>query len=256
MTYYPIKEETLTKKGKLASTVVLTLFVAVMIPVAIFATANQTVGISNYVQFFVEDLEGKFYYAITGNRLDKNSQTSSLDVGYDPISNTITPQLLFKAEYSDTEDDYFVYNGTGGIVLDQSIPVPQTAGIEFDETHDEINYYFVFINEAKTSEINSRSVFVTTKADHSLNPEYVDTYWSYIIKTAGHSSEISPLKTTGIWTTSIDNPTIFETGIEVLPQDRALYSYIILKYTLQLNSINIRFENDLNLTVTLKGTSI
>lgn len=246
----------MTKKAKLASTVILTLFVAVMIPVAIFATSNQTVGISNYVQFFVEDLEGKFYYAITGNRPDKNSLNSSLDVGYDPISNTITPQLLFKAEYSDVEDEYFVYNGTGGIVLDQSIPVPQTAGIEFDETHDEINYYFVFINEAKSSEINSRSVFITTKAEHSLNPVHVDTYWSYIIKTAGHSAEISPLKTTGVWTTSSDNPTIFETGIEVVPQDRALYSYIILKYTLKLQTTNVEFNNDLNLTITLKATEI
>lgn len=256
MPYYALKEEILTKKAKLASTVILTLFVAVMIPVAIFATTNQTVGISNYVQFFVEDLEGKFYYAITGNRLDKNSQTSSLDVGYDPISNTITPQLLFMAEYSDEEDDYFVYNGTGGIVIDQSIPVPQTAGIEFDERHDEINYYFVFINEAKSSDVAPRSVFVTTKAEHTLNPQQVDTYWSYLPKTTGHSSELSPLKTNGVWTNSIDNPSIFETGIEVPPQDRALYSYIILKYTLKLLTTNIEFENDLNLTITLKGTQI
>ncbi|MBQ2713935.1 MAG: hypothetical protein IJF22_03070 [Clostridia bacterium] len=246
----------MTKKAKLASSIVVALFVAVMIPVAIFAASNQTVGISNYVQFFVEDLEGKFYYAITGNRLDKNSTTSSMDVGYDPISKTITPQLLFKAEYSTDDDDYFVYNGTGGIVLDQSIPVPQTAGIEFDENHQEINYYFVFINEAKSSETNPRSVYVTTKAEHSLNPNHVDTYWSYIIKTTGHSSELTPLKTTGIWTNSIEQPTIFETGIEVPPQDRALYSYIILKYTLKLQPTNIEFKNDLNLTITLKSAEI
>ena len=79
----------MTKKGQLISTIFLALFIAVMIPVAIFATTANGTTVTNRVQYYVTDLEGAFYYAITGNRLDKGTY-SSFDVGYEASSGTIT----------------------------------------------------------------------------------------------------------------------------------------------------------------------
>ncbi|MBR2053146.1 MAG: hypothetical protein IJ959_03215, partial [Clostridia bacterium] len=178
----------MTKKGQLISTIFLALFIAVMIPVAIFATTASGTTVTNRVQYYVTDLEGAFYYAITGNRLDKGTY-SSFDVGYDPTSGAVTPATVFTAGWDEGYNSYLVKNGAGGIVSNQMINLPNSKGLEFDQSHMTINYYFVFINYAEkpdplpTNPEDQRNVFVTTFAQHEIPQEQVETYWSYAVKT-------------------------------------------------------------------------
>lgn len=248
----------MTKKGQLISTIFLALFVAVMIPVAIFATTTSGTTVSNRVQYYVDDLEGAFYYAITGNRLDKGSY-SSFDVGYDPVSGAVTPATVFTAGWDEAYNSYLVKNGAGGIVTNQMINLPNSKGLEFDKDHMTINYYFVFVNTAETPDPmpsnpeDQRNVYITTRAEHEIPQEQVETYWSYAVKTT-QTTNISPLSlATTTFTTDKQNSIAFATGIKVPPKNNGVYSYIILKYTLQCKS-ETPFKNDISLTVTLNNT--
>ena len=249
----------MTKKGQLISTIFLALFIAVMIPVAIFATTTSGTTVSNRVQYYVTDLEGAFYYAITGNRLDKGTY-SSFDVGYDPTSGAVTPATVFTAGWDEGYNSYLVKNGAGGIVSNQMINLPNSKGLEFDQSHMTINYYFVFINYAEkpdplpTNPEDQRNVFVTTFAQHEIPQEQVETYWSYAVKTT-QDVNISPLDLqTTVFTTDKQNSLAFAAGIMVPPVSNGTYSYIILKYTLACKS-ETPFKSDLNLTITLKNIS-
>ena len=86
----------MTKKGQLISTIFLALFIAVMIPVAIFATTTSGTTVSNRVQYYVEDLDGAFYYAITGNRLDKGTY-SSCSCGISCCAKVVTNTFLWSS---------------------------------------------------------------------------------------------------------------------------------------------------------------
>lgn len=248
----------MTRSAKLWSSIIVALFIAIMIPVAIFATQREAALIQNNVKFYVEDLEGEFYYAITGNSPD-NGLNSSLDVGYNAVSDTINPALVFQAEYVASKDDYVVYDALSSKIASETISINQNKGLEFDINHTKINYYFVFINHAEYFNAeNTRSVFVTATAEHSINQSQVRTYWSYITKTATQPNIIStsPLNTTGEWTTSINDPIVFHTGIEVKAKEEANYSYIILRYTLELLSTTNELSQALNLTVSLNKEPI
>ena len=243
----------MTKKGQLISTIFLALFVAVMIPVAIFATTTSGTTVTNRVQYYVEDIDGAFYYAITGNRLDKGTY-SSFDVGYDPISGTITPATVFTAGWDEGYNSYLVKNGAGGIVTNQMINLPNSKGLEFDQSHKTINYYFVYINLAQPDGEEPRDVYITTHAEHAIPQEQVETYWSYSIRTT-RDTNLSPLNPPAntAFTTEMQNSLAFATGIKVAPENNGLYSYIILKYTLNCKT-ETPFKSDISLTVTLKTT--
>lgn len=247
----------MTKKAKLTSTIIVALFIMALVPIAIFATASKNVQVSNQVKYYVEDLEGDFYYAIAGNADD------DLNIGYNQTSNIITPAHLFSAEFDETFDfdgEYLVYDSMNNIVEDRSIPVPQTKGLEFDKDHSQITYYFVFINKAVENNVeDDRRVFVKTKAETTLDSNLVTTEWAYILKTT-QSAIPSPLDTTGNWTTETTNPAPFVDGIELKAKDNNNnFTYIILKYTLTLSPDVIEneteFSANINLTITLESAS-
>lgn len=238
----------MTKKAKLASTIVVALFIMALVPIAIFATASKNVQVSNQVKYYVDYLDGNFYYAITGNA------SEDLNVGYDPLTG-ITPALLFSADYNETLGDGTVYDSMNNIVADNSIPVPQTKGLQFDKSHKEISYYFVFINTAvETTPTDNRSVFVKVRSDNTgFDPTIVTGHWEYIIKEADAlDPNISPLNTDGMWISETTTPAPFVDGIELEPQKEDIYNYIILKYTLNLIEEK-PFSANINLTITLNS---
>lgn len=241
----------MTKKAKLASSIVVALFIMALVPIAIFATASKNFQVSNQVKYYVDYLDGKFYYAITGNSEDE------LNVGYDSLTGSVTPAPLFSADYDNTLGDGTVYDSMNNIIADNSIPVPQTKGLQFDKNHKEISYYFVFINTAiETTPTDDRSVYLKVRSDNTgFDPTIVTGHWEYIIKqTDDLQLYLAGLDLSGTWISETTTPAPFVDGIELEPEEDEYYNYIILRYTLNLIEEK-PFSANLNLTITLTSAT-
>ena len=219
-----------------------------LVPIAIFATANKDVKVSNHVKYYVEDLNGDFYYAITGNANDE------LNTGYS--NNIIQPAHLFTAKFDADLDEYLVFDSMNNLVEDKSIPVPKAEKLEFDKEHKTISYYFFFINKAEEVLVDEkRAVILKPRADVNFDTSLVTGQWEYSLKTAlSVPTYITPNDIAGtLWISeSEETAHEFVDGIKVEAKDKTsgLYNYIILRYTLTLQEEK-PFSANVNLTITL-----
>lgn len=246
----------MTKKGKLVGTIVVLIFVAIMIPIAIFATQNvaQT-QVANLVKYQAQYLDGVFYYAVTGNKLDKDTY-STFDIGYTPSSKTINPELLFRASYDDTNDIDIVRDKNNAEITEPQIAV-ESKGLEFGKQENEkvISYYFIYANYAtenpQAGAFEDRSVTISVSTQTDL-PAHVTKNWYYTENITTSDNVFTTFQDTNFnWTNNND---AVANGIKVEARDNeTTYHYLILKFTLTLTE-EIAFENaNISLTINING---
>lgn len=257
-------EGKLTKRGKLVGSIVVLLFIAIMIPVAIFASTTERIQNNNYVKFNVVDFEGNFYLALVGNKVETPIEKEIVD-------NKISPVPLFTAKYfydeTTQQGDYYVYsiseNSETQLPKNQNtIGFPSTdnkpINVEFDEQHTTIAYYFVFVNTATnnnlSAENDNRNVLISTITSPS-SIFGIDSQWSYSIsQTANPNSSSFTLPSQ--WTSNTKNAGDFAEPIKVPARNNESepFNYVILKFSMEVDPYSPYSVNE-NFTITINITS-
>ena len=253
----------MVKKLKLLCTIVVILAVATIIPIAISAAQSSNINVSNIVRFNVQDIEGKFYYAIIGNAPNLKNPEIEHNVGYQE-NGQINPTLLFSGEaYQGTDSryqgTYVVYDATRNIITESEIVIPNN-GLQFDQYHTEISYYFVFINESvENSNVENEDRSVKVNASANFNHADMKGEWFYVQATTQNPMSVTTMnKNDNVAWRSDTETNALGTGVNVGSKnvEQGTYNYVILRYTLTLLKTTTSFDTDLSLTVTLTSNNL
>lgn len=242
----------MAKQAKLITTIILLFFIAIMIPIAIYASNGIGARITNLVKFNVKDIEGKFFCAVKGN-----AKPEIYDLGYD--QGNIQPQLLFSGEIEG--DRYKILNSSGIEVTTAQISFP-TNGVLFDEDHKNVEFYLVFLNTAiedPDTPNENRTIKVYVSGLNNLGAYNVNSGWSYSLNSIENKeTSLSPLDVSGTWIDENDSPSgqypLYQ-GVDVPAQntDDLSFNYLIMKYSLELTNQTFSFTTSLNLTIHLES---
>lgn len=236
----------MVKKLKIISTVLVLCFVIAMIPIAILATRNMSPNVSSTLKYFVEDIEGQFFYKIIGN-----SQ---------PQTNDVALSTLF---YTEKIDEEIITKNANGEILPQNQAVQiNNINIEFDTSHQKVSYYFVFANFGVNEiEGDDRSVNVKVSVNNWGNfDDFITATWSYNIMQIEQNSQITDLLVESIGTdpntvsqgdSNFDLLSISGTKLDPFDKETQKFNYIVMKYELNLSSTSTSFNTRLNLIINM-----
>lgn len=239
----------MVKKLKILSTAVVFCFIAVLIPIAIMAANNVAPSISSTLQYLVEDIEGEFSYKIYGNA--------------DPATHDVSLAKLFYTAPNETTGHIEVLNSNNVVLpLGQAIQINHN-GIVFDDTHRKVCFYFVFANTGENDPViedDDRSVDVRASSNNWSNfTEHISASWSYVIKQQNVGSPITEgdididTNENTIQQGDADFALLSDVTIDPINTETQQFSYIIIKYELNLDDATSSFNTSMALTINLKS---
>lgn len=256
----------MVKKLKIICTVFVLIAVVTIIPIAISAAQKTTFNMSNIVRFSVQDLQGKFFYGITGNAEDLETGLDH-NIGTIDENNHLETKLLFKGmayqEHDGSKYDgkFVVYDGTNKIVESGEIAVPDN-GLKMDQYHQTIDYYFVFVNQAENQQNvvgEDRSVKIIATATISsdgLKGDEISGSWQAATATVSEEglNNVNYIDYQNIaWNSSLS----LGTGVDVGAKNaNGTYNYIVLNYKLNVEDTFDSFSTPISLTITLKSNNV
>lgn len=259
------------KKGKLVVTLVIFALICVLVPLAIQAAMPKTSQIRNNVSFLLEDLEGKFGYGVYGTVKGNNS------------GDVLMPKLYFESALNTTTNTIELKNANGQFIADPANMELHIDGIEMDDKHRQIDFYFFYVNTANPDDVNpeiNRDTLLTFE-DNSNFGEYAQTpttpglssSWSYcLLRTDIHSDIFTD--SVSLFSTNFnlasplldwDNLNPETDSVNVGSKTTAgVYKMAVIKYSLVMSDDwdatntfdeNSDFQPEINLTINFSSAS-
>lgn len=259
----------MTKKTKIIATFLLLLAVILSMTFVVFAlNSSVNIGINNKLKFTVDDIQGDFYYSITGQK-DKARNVGLTHIFSSEYVEALDPIIPGNEGLNEDSNPWIIQQSNAeGLKDEQGVLVlSNEKGLKFEEKEgggfDAIHYYFIFINRGKTT------VQITTQTDSitDLATEHgVDLNWSFdnsntITKSDFDIKHLPNTEMTNIKSCGSDGIPGINEDLRIAPAEiiggTTYYHYAIIDFCMHLvdNSKNNEYDQG-TLSLTINFNSI